>query len=61
MPPRRLNLALVPADERAETWARLQRDYPAQAAFVLDPLVQAARERFGAEIIIDLPEEGDAT
>lgn len=57
---RRLNLTRVPRERRQETWEWLQREYPDQAAWVEDPLVQEMRRHFNAEIVIHLPEKADA-
>ena len=52
---RRINLSRIPKEKRAQAWEKLKKKYPDQAAWVQDPIVQAIRDRFNAELIIDLP------
>lgn len=52
---RRINLSRIPKEKRAEAWARLQKDCPAQADLVRDEYVQALHKAFGADIIIEIP------
>jgi hypothetical protein len=49
------NLSRIPKEKRAEAWARLQENCPAQAALVQDEYVQAIHKAFGADIIIEIP------
>jgi hypothetical protein len=59
-PFKRINLTRLPADKKREAWERLKRDYPDQAAWVKEPLVQEMLEHFDAEIVIHIPEKTDA-
>lgn len=52
---RRINLSRVPKEKRQEAWARLQKKHPAHARLMNDPLVQAVREKFNAQVIVELP------
>lgn len=54
--PRQINLSRIPEAQRAEAWTRLKNNRPALAAWCRDPLVQAVKDAFDGELIIELPQ-----
>jgi hypothetical protein len=57
---KRVNLTRLPEEKKRQAWERLKRDYPDQAAWVMEPLVQELLEHFNAEIVIHIPEKSNA-
>lgn len=48
-----LNLSAVPKEVRGQIWARLQAERPAQADLIKSPEVQALRQAFDADVMVE--------
>lgn len=56
MTTREINLSRIRPELRKPAWERLQKRYPATAALIQDPLFQALKQAFDAEVIITIEE-----
>jgi hypothetical protein len=52
-PDRGLNLSQMPDCEKRATWAQIKTRNPALAQLLKDPDLQALRDAFGADVMID--------